>query len=221
MIKKRNFWMTASFSAVVVFFLFFIPADNVSEPVIREVVPGEDANKQVDQAVNGSEQANDAVHFQWQFLPSQKFYTNEHQRKVNGVALGYYLPQKEVNGLSMALIHAHNKRKSGLSMSFLEYSGISDGMAVFMAGGVQYNNGFALGLWNMTEKNHGLQMGVVNLAEKNLLVEYDMKPADNEEKFGVQVGFVNYSDAPGIQFGLWNTNPKSFIKHFPLFNICW
>ena len=141
--------MTAVFSAAVVLFLFFIPADDVSEPVVREDIPARQVAKRVKGTAKKSEKPAEAVNFQWQFLPSQKFYVNDHQRKVNGVALGYYLPQNEINGVSMAFIHAHNKRKSGLSMSFLEYSGISDGMTVFMAGGVQYNNGFALGLWNL------------------------------------------------------------------------
>lgn len=161
-----------------------------------------------------------AAPWQWQFLPSMSGYLVDHERPVNGVAMGYILPQKEINGFSMALIHAYNAKKNGFSMSLLEYSGNSSGLAIFLAGGVQHNRGVLMGLWNMTEHNHGVQLGLVNQEERNLLMEYDMKPEYKEKKFGVQAGVYNYSDSPGIQFGLWNTNPNSWIKHFPLFNIC-
>lgn len=222
MMQKKFFLMTIVFSVCVILFVFCVPANEVPEPIVGEkVIPEkkDDPHRAPGTAPDG--QRAEAVPFQWQYLPLQNFYINDHQRRVNGLALGYCLTQNEINGVSMALIHAYNKRKSGFSMSFLEYSAISEGMAVFMAGGVQYNNGFALALLNMTEKNQGVQLGMVNLEEKNLLMEYDMKPQESQDKFGVQIGVVNYSDAPGIQFGLWNTNPKSLIKHFPLFNICW
>ena len=136
------------------------------------------------------------------------------------MALGYYLPQRKVNGVSVALIQAYNVEKSGFSMSLLEYSGISNGFNLFFAGGMQSNRGVSLGVLNMTEINQGFQIGLINQEERNLLVEYDMKPEMDRKKFGVQAGVINYSDAPGIQFGLWNTNPNSLIKHFPIFNIC-
>ena len=120
----------------------------------------------------------------------------------------------------MAFVHAFNAKKTGFSMSVLEMSGESNGFAMFLAGGMIHNNGCSLGLWNMTENNRGLQLGILNQAGRDILLEYDMKPVEESKKFGVQAGIVNYSDAPGIQFGLWNTNPNSFIRHFPFFNIC-
>lgn len=160
------------------------------------------------------------VMWQMQFLPFKDYYLNAHEDKVNGVAMGYFLPQREVNGVSVALMHAYNEHKRGVSLSLVEYSGESDGLAMFLAGGMRRNNGFSVALLNMTESNNGLQLGLINQEETNLLFDYDLKPKEVNERFGVQAGVINYSDAPGIQFGLWNTNPNSWIKHFPLINFC-
>lgn len=160
------------------------------------------------------------VIFQMQYLPWRRESLNSSNVPVYGLALGYSQRQREIGGVSLALIHAFNARKSGLSMSLIEMSDESNGFAMFLAGGMLHNNGCSLGLWNMTENNRGLQIGLVNQAGKDMMLEYWMKPVEAKRTFGVQAGLVNYSDAPGIQFGLWNTNPNSFIKHFPLFNLC-
>ena len=60
------------------------------------------------------------------------------------------------------------------------------------------------------------------IAKRGIKVRlYEMKPEKNDSNFGVQAGLVNYSEGKGIQFGLWNTNPNGFLKHFPLINISW
>ena len=117
-------------------------------------------------------------------------------------------------------MHAYNAQKSGLSLSLVELSGVSRGVAICLAGGSVQNKGLALGLWNMTETNHGMQFGVINQEQKDLLVDYSMKKQISEKKAGVQIGVLNYSESPGVQFGLWNSNPNSLLKHFPLINIC-
>ena len=259
------------FSSVAAVFLCISPKFDFSVPAVHSKTEIKNApvRKVEVKKANIPEKKSPAL-FQWQFLPLDGRYVTSHDRSINGFALGYYIPQKEVNGVSMALIHAYNEKKNGFSMSFLEYSGISSGVNLFFAGGMQSNRGLAMGVWNMTESNDGFQLGLVNHEEKDLLMEYDMKPdidrnkfgvqagfinlsdtpglqfglwnkntsqnyadngskenqnqandteENNKNKFGIQAGLINYSNAPGIQFGLWNTNPNGLIKHFPLFNI--
>jgi hypothetical protein len=157
---------------------------------------------------------------QIQYLPWHSAYLQPATGSVNGLALGYYLPQEEINGLSLAMVHMFNQKKRGLSFSLIDVSNMFNGFALFFAGGAVDNRGCLVGIWNITESNNGIQIGIFNQAERNSLVEYPMKPEKSGKQFGVQAGLINVSDAPGIQFGLWNTNPKSIIKHFPLINIC-
>ena len=119
-------------------------------------------------------------------------------------------------------MHIYNVRKYGLSLSILEMSGEIGGVTLFLAGGAVSNRGLAVGLLNLAEDNHGLQIGLVNMSEEDLLLDYPQKPHGEEEEssFGIQAGLVNFSDARGIQFGLWNVNPNSWIKYFPIFNFC-
>ena len=157
---------------------------------------------------------------QVQYLPFKGAYLQPAANSVKGVALGYYMPQGEINGLSLAMVHLYNHKKSGVSLSLLDVSNMSNGLSLFFAGGAVDNRGCLVGVFNITENNNGVQIGLYNQAERNSLVEYPMKPENKEKKFGVQAGMINFSDSPGIQFGLWNTNPNSWIKHFPLINIC-
>ena len=158
--------------------------------------------------------------WQLQYLPWKNSYLYSHDKSINGVALGYYMPQKEINGVSLAMFHLFNTRKSGFSMSLIDLCVDSSGFSMFVAGGAVVNNGCSVGVWNLTENNRGVQIGVFNREVNDLLLEYPLKPEKRAGEFGVQAGLVNYSDSPGVQFGLWNTNPNSLIKHFPLFNIC-
>ena len=167
-----------------------------------------------------AENSDTSAFWQLQYFPWKDFYVYSHDKAINGVALGYYLPQKEINGVSLAMFHLFNSSKNGFSMSLVDLSGASSGFSMFVAGGAVVNNGCSIGLWNLTENNRGVQIGIINREENNLLLEYPMKPEKQSDRFGVQAGLINYSDAPGVQFGLWNTNPNSLIKHFPLFNIC-
>ncbi len=160
------------------------------------------------------------VYLQMQYLPTENGYIHPHEKRVNGLAIGYYLPQQEINGVSLALCHMYNRKKQGFSASLLDVCVDSDGAAFFLVGGAVINRGFSMGLWNMTENNQGVQFGLFNQEEDDILFEYEFKPEPDKESFGVQAGLVNYSDARGVQFGLWNINPNSLIPHFPLFNIC-
>lgn len=157
---------------------------------------------------------------QIQYLPWSRAYLQPAAKSINGLALGYYMPQKEINGLSLAMVHMFNQKKSGLSFSLVDVSNISNGFSLFFVGGAVDNRGCLVGAWNITESNNGIQIGIFNHTESNSLVEYSMKPEKSGKEFGVQAGLINVSDAPGIQFGLWNINPNSIIKHFPLINIC-
>ena len=159
------------------------------------------------------------VPLQFQLLPWQSGFIADKNKPVRGLSLGYLVQQNDIDGVSMALMHSSNARKRGLSFSLIELSGESSGVAFFLAGGSVGNNGFSVGLWNMAECNRGVQLGIINQEQDDIIAEYGMKPKA-DKGFGVQAGVVNYSDGRGIQFGLWNTNPNSFFKHFPLINFC-
>ena len=161
------------------------------------------------------------VFLQLQYLPLENSFVHSHGSQVNGVALGYFLAQKDVSGFSMAFSHLNNGKKSGVSLSFFDECSESSGLALSMIGRRSRNHGLAVGVLNVSENNRGIQLGLVNHSER--MTEDDEKTADGKnaaENFGVQTGLINYSDAAGIQFGLWNTNPNGLIKHFPFFNIC-
>ena len=161
-----------------------------------------------------------AMPLQLQLLPWGNSFLIDRDRDVRGLALGYFLHQKNIDGVSVAITQTSGTRKRGFSLSMVELCGESSGFSMFLAGGSVKNQGVALALWNMAEYNQGLQLGIVNQTRKDIILEYDLKPTDVNDKFGVQAGVVNYSEGRGIQIGLWNTNPNSFIKHFPLINFC-
>lgn len=159
------------------------------------------------------------VPLQWQFLPWQNAFLADKNKPVRGLAVGYLVQQNDIDGVSMAIMHSANARKRGVSLSLVELSGETSGLSFFLAGGSVGNNGCSIGLWNMAECNRGLQIGFINQEQDDLIVEYGLKPKA-DKGFGVQAGVINYSDGKGIQFGLWNTNPNSWIKHFPIINFC-
>lgn len=161
------------------------------------------------------------VPFQMQVLPWHQAFLTDKGKAVRGFAMGYYLQQKEIDGVSVALMHAANQRKSGLSISAIDFCGESSGLSMFLAGGAVNNKGCAVAFWNLAETNNGVQIGLLNKSHPDALVEYGMKPQKKEDGFGVQAGLVNYSEGKGVQFGLWNTNPNGFLKHFPIINISW
>lgn len=205
--------------AVVIFLVLVISVLSTWKILSDYDVPQKKWKKSSVQVV---EKTQNFTPVQIQYLPGKDGFVADRNAPVYGFAMGYALQQNEINGVSLALIHAYNAQKNGLSLSLIELSGLSRGLAVCLAGGSVQNKGIALGLWNMTEANHGVQFGVINQEQKNLLVDYSMKKpdADSEKKFGVQAGILNYSESPGVQFGLWNSNPNSLLKHFPLINIC-
>lgn len=160
------------------------------------------------------------VYLQLQYIPFLDYYVCSNKENVTGLAVGYHLQQKEVNGLSLGLVQAFKSNMNGVSFSLLELSGNFCGMSMFLAGGAVNNHGCLIGLWNITENNKGLQIGLFNQASEKSMEFCVLDMAESEKGFGFQAGLVNYSDSPGIQFGLWNTNPNSWITHFPIFNFC-
>lgn len=212
-ISAKN-WYAAAVTLLAVFsflcgfyvwFDFQVPFDQWHSGVVAEPVAAPKAQ---------------ATLLQLQWLPWRSDFLVDKNRPVRGVAIGYFLQQNDIDGVSLALMHSGNARKRGVSLSLVDLTGESHGLAMFIAGGAVNNKGCSVGLWNMAECNQGVQLGIVNHAQENLLMDYDMKPKKESDEFGVQAGVVNYSEGKGIQFGLWNTNPNSFIKHFPLINIC-
>ena len=137
---------------------------------------------------------------------------------VYGMSVGGMVHQKEINGLSIAGIHAFTKRKNGLSFSFMDVCEESRGASFFAAGGAERNYGFAAGLVNLAEHNSGVQLGLINQVMPDAVIENNYSTPEKPEGFGVQAGVVNYSEGKGLQFGLWNTNTNAWIKHFPFFN---
>ena len=154
------------------------------------------------------------VPLQIQVLPWHKAFVTDKEKPIRGFGMGYYLQQKEISGFSLAFMHAANQRKSGFSLSVIEFCGESSGLSMFLYGGSVNNNGCSVALWNLAETNNGVQIGVVNQSQQNVLTELDLKSPEKTDVFGVQAGLVNYSDGRGIQFGLWNTNPNGFLKRW-------
>ena len=142
----------------------------------------------------------------------------KHDTPVYGMSVGGMVHQKEINGLSIAGIHAFTKRKSGLSFSFMDVCKESRGASFFAAGGAERNYGFAAGLVNLAEHNSGVQLGLINQVMPDAVIENNYSTPEKPEGFGVQAGVINYSEGRGLQFGLWNTNTNAWIKHFPFFN---
>ena len=197
---------------VVAWYGFALPRNphSTRESVVKT------AKKQVTAPQEKKEQ--EFVPLQIQVLPWHKAFVADKEKSIRGFGVGYYLQQKEINGFIVAFIHAANQRKSGFSLSVIEFCGESSGLSMFLYGGSVSNNGCAVALWNLSEKNNGVQIGVVNQSRQNALTGLDLKSPEKADGFGVQAGLVNYSDGRGIQFGLWNTNPNGFLKHFPLIN---
>jgi len=138
---------------------------------------------------------------------------------VYGVSMGGMVCQKEIHGFSLAALHAYTQKKSGVSISLFDFCNDSYGLALFAGGGAVHNHGVSIGVWNGAERNDGVQFGIVNQAQKNLLIDPNVqREPEPEDEFGIQTGLINHSEGRGIQFGLWNSNPHSWIPCFPIFN---
>ena len=137
---------------------------------------------------------------------------------VYGMSIGGMVHQKEINGLSIAGMHAFTRKKSGVSFSLMDVCNESRGLSFCAVGGAERNYGVATGLWNLAEHNTGLQLGFVNEVKPDALIENNLNHKVKPEGFGVQAGVINYSEGRGLQFGLWNTNPNAWLKHFPFIN---
>ena len=137
---------------------------------------------------------------------------------VYGMSVGGMVHQNEINGVSVAGIHAFTKKKNGLSFSLMDICNESRGVSFFAAGGAERNYGVATGLVNLAEHNSGLQIGLINQVKPDAVIENNFGTPEKPEGFGVQTGLINYSEGRGLQFGLWNTNPNAWLSHFPLFN---
>ncbi len=168
--------------------------------------------------LNVSKKTADFTPFQFSTIPRLGGGVFNVDIPVYGMSLGGMVHQKEINGVSIAGIHAFNKRKSGLSFSFMDLCEESSGAAFFAAGGAERNNGFSAGLVNLTEHNRGVQLGLINQEMPDAVIENNYSVPVKPDGFGVQAGVLNYSEGKGLQFGLWNTNTNAWIKHFPFFN---
>ena len=169
-------------------------------------------------SLNVTEKKSDFTPFQISTLPQLGGGLFKQNTPVYGVSVGGMVHQKEISGLSIAGIHAFNKRKSGLSFSFMDVCEESRGVSFFAAGGAERNYGLAAGLVNLAEHNNGVQLGVINQVMPDAVIENNYSTPEKPEGFGLQAGVINYSEGKGLQFGLWNTNPNAWIKHFPFFN---
>ncbi len=137
---------------------------------------------------------------------------------VYGMSVGGMVHQNEINGVSVAGIHAFTKKKNGVSFSLMDICNESRGVSFFAAGGAERNYGVATGLVNLAEHNSGLQIGLYNEVKPDAVIENNFGTPKKPEGFGVQTGVINYSEGRGLQFGLWNTNPNAWLSHFPFFN---
>ena len=140
--------------------------------------------------------------------------------RVYGISGGSFLfLQRENYGVTTGLVTAgglNNALSCGIFNSWEENNGISIGLANIVYGRRYCWNTLQIGVFN--KANNGLQIGVFNQVMPDAVIENNFSAPEKPEGFGVQTGIVNYSEGKGLQFGLWNTNPNAWIKHFPLFN---
>ena len=106
--------------------------------------------------------------------------------------------RRAVWGLTLAPFHSSEDDVGGLTV------GLTSSVE-----GKHY--GFSASLVSCVGANYGVQLGLVNLI--------DSGHRDEEERCGgLQIGLFNDSDAPGVQVGLLNRNPKAWLPWMPLVN---
>ena len=120
--------------------------------------------------------------------------------KVTGLDLNLILTcqRRTVWGLTLAPFNSCEDDVGGLSL------GLTSSVE-----GKHY--GVCIALVSRAGANCGVQLGLANLIDSGI--------RDEEARFGgLQIGLYNDSDAPGVQIGLLNRNPKAWIPWMPLVN---
>ena len=122
--------------------------------------------------------------------------------KVMGLDCDLFLTcqRREVWGLTLAPFNSCEDDVGGLTIGLTSsVEGKHYGLCVALVSRVGANCGVQLGLANLIDSGH----------------------RDDEERCGgLQIGLYNDSDAPGVQIGLLNRNPKAWLPWLPLVNCC-
>lgn len=120
--------------------------------------------------------------------------------KVMGLNCNLFLTcqRREVWGLSLALFNSNGDDVGGVSL----------GLTSVVDGG---HYGLCMALVALAGANHGVQLGLVNLIDSGIR-------EDDARSGGLQIGLYNDSDAPGVQIGLLNHNPKAKFPWMPFVN---
>ena len=122
--------------------------------------------------------------------------------KVMGLNLNLILTcqRREVGGLTLAPFNSCEDNVGGLTIGLTSsVEGKHYGLCIALVSRVGANCGVQLGLANLIDSGH----------------------RDDEERCGsLQIGLYNDSDAPGVQIGLLNHNPKAWLPWLPLVNCC-
>ena len=120
--------------------------------------------------------------------------------KVMGLDCDLFLTcqRRAVWGLSLAPFNSCGDDVGGLSL----------GLTSIVDGG---HYGLCVALVSRVKANYGVQLGLANLIDSGI--------RDEEARCGgLQIGLYNDSDAPGVQIGLLNRNPKAWLPWMPLVN---
>ena len=122
--------------------------------------------------------------------------------KVMGLNLNLILTcqQREVWGLTLAPFNSSED----------DVGGVTIGLTSSVEG---KHYGLCVALVSRVGANYGVQLGLANLIDSG-------HRDDEEHCGGLQIGLYNDSDAPGVQIGLLNHNPKAWLPWLPLVNCC-
>ena len=131
------------------------------------------------------------VPFQLALAPKFGGGVFNHNTPVYGMSIGGMVHQKEINGISVAGVHAFTKKKQGLSFSLMDICNESRGASFFVAGGAERNYGFSAGLINLAEHNTGFQLGIINQVQPDAVIENNYTVPESPDGIGVQTGIIN------------------------------
>ena len=128
-------------------------------------------------------------------------------------------PRTDVYGLAVSpgLVGFADKVygiSSGIIFLQNENFGVTAGIYSF---GVK-NNGISLGIINSWESNDGISIGAANCIYNNSGRNILQIGVFNYAKNGLQIGIFNTTSNGGVQIGLLNYNPKSYIPWLPFVN---
>ena len=106
-----------------------------------------------------------------------------------------------IYGVSCGILIVTKEKSCGIAANVFSLSQEHYGISLGLINLFDRGNGLSVGIVNLMTYNNGVSVGVVNSAPNNIF----------------QLGLFNSSES-GLQIGLLNYNPKSYIPWLPLVN---